>query len=140
MNNYVRGYRDDAGLDIIMDRPITIKPGFQAIELPASYCPGKDEVAFVVSRGSTASKGIFPFSVAIDSGYTGLITTWVYNSTNETQEFKAGDRIFGIVNLKLGKDRVDYMVSRPGKRGVNKLGSSGGQDTCSNVKYKKEVD
>lgn len=123
---YQRGYKDDAGLDIVLDQPLTIKPGFQTIELNAQYTPDEGEVAFLISRGSTAAKGILPISVAIDAGYEGNLTAWVINHTDNTYHFEAGDRVFGIVNLQLGRDRVPFTVVKEGKRGGNKLNSSGG--------------
>lgn len=126
MNNFVRGYQKDAGVDIVLEKMLVIHPGYQAIDLEVKYTPGDKEVAFLVSRGSTANKGIFPIMVAIDTGYEGNITAWVINATDKTWVFHPGDRVFGIVNFKLGEDRVDFKVSKPGERGSNKLGSSGG--------------
>lgn len=127
MTEYVRGYKDDAGVDIVLDRPMLITPGFNKIELNTKYTPGEGEVAFLVPRGSTAAKGIFPIMVAIDTGYDGTLTGFIINATNERYVFKPGDRVFGIVNFKLGKDRVDFTIAKDGKRGSNKLASSGGQ-------------
>lgn len=124
--NFVRGYQKDAGLDIVLKDILLIKPGFQVINLKVNYTPGPNEVAFLVSRGSTANKGIFPIMVAIDTGYEGEITAWVVNASDETRVFLPGDRAFGIVNLKLGEDRADYKVLYTSDRGSNKLGSSGG--------------
>ena len=62
--NFVRGYQKDAGLDIVLKDILLIKPGFQVINLKVNYTPGPNEVAFLVSRGSTANKGIFPIMVA----------------------------------------------------------------------------
>lgn len=126
MNNYVKGYKADAGLDIVLDEILLIQPGFQTITLPATYTPANGEVAFLVPRGSTAAKGIFPIMVAIDAGYTGKITAWVYNMSGERHIFDKGDRVFGIVNLKLGEDRAEFTIAKEGERGNNKLASSGG--------------
>lgn len=129
MSKFIRGYQADAGVDIVLDNHLLIRPGFQRIELNTKYTPGDSEVAFLVSRGSTANKGIFPIMVAIDTGYEGNLTAWVVNATEVTQVFKPGDRAFGIVNFKLGEDRVDFEVAKPNeKRGGNKLASSGGNN------------
>ena len=125
LGEYQRGYRDDAGLDIVLDNDITIIPGFQTFNLHAQYTPEPGEVAFLISRGSTAAKGIFPLSVAIDAGYTGRITAWVFNASGLSHTFKKGDRVFGIVNLQLGRDRVPFRVLKNGERGSRKLNSSG---------------
>ena len=124
-SKYVRGYEKDAGLDIVLNDLLTIKPGFQTIVLPARYTPGDGEVAFLISRGSTAARGIFPIMVAIDTGYEGLITAWVVNTSSHTHRFLPGERVFGIVNLKLGEDRAEFEIMKKGERGSNKLASSG---------------
>jgi len=126
MTQFVRGYQKDAGVDIVLEHPLTIIPGFQAIQLKTQYTPGDGEVAFLISRGSTANKGIFTIMVAIDAGYDGNITAWVFNASGVTHNFCAGERVFAIVNLKLGEDRVQFTVAKEGKRGANKLASSGG--------------
>lgn len=126
MSEFVRGYKKDAGVDIVLDAELVIAPGFQTINLDAEYTPGDGEAAFLVSRGSTAAKGIMPIAVAIDTGFTGKITAWVFNASGRYHTFQKGDRVFGIVNFKLGEDRVDFVVAKPGERGSNKLASSGG--------------
>ena len=128
MSNYVRGYMYDAGVDIVLDKPMVIQPGFNNLELSAKYTPAVGEVAFLVSRSSTATKGIFPIMVAIDADYNGTLSAFVVNATNNTYTFEPGDRVFGIVNLKLGEDRVEFQVAKLGSRGSNKLASSGGQN------------
>jgi len=126
MSNFIRGYQKDAGVDVVLDRSLSIRPGFQIIPLNVKYTPGDGEVAFLVSRGSTANKGIFTLMVAIDTGYVGNITAWVFNTSGITHVFEKGDRVFGIVNFKLGEDRVEFEVAKKGERGINKLASSGG--------------
>ena len=126
LNNYVRGYKNDAGVDIILNDYLTIRPGLNVVELPAQYTPGEGEVAFLVPRGSTAMKGIFPIMVAIDTDYTGIIHGFVVNVTDQTHVWKPGERAFGIVNLKLGQDRVKFEVAKQGKRTDNWNNSSGG--------------
>ena len=126
MNEFVKGYDDDAGEDIVLDDYLDIKPGFSKIILPAQYTPAKGEVAFLVARGSTANVGIFPIAVAIDTGYEGQLTAWIVN-TSERTVFKPGERAFAVVNLKLAPSRgKNVKVARPGQqRGSNKEASSG---------------
>lgn len=126
MEQYTKGYKNDAGLDIVLEKDLTIIPGFQTINLAARYTPAVGEAAIIVPRGSTAAKGIFPITVLIDAGYTGKITAWVFNASGVFHHFKAGDRVFGVVNLKLGEDRAEHTVVNQGERGNKKLGSTGG--------------
>lgn len=132
-SRFVRGYKQDAGVDMVLEEDLVIQPGFQTITLDMKYTPGDGEVAFLISRGSTARKGIFPIMVAIDTGFTGYLSAWVINVSGMVQIFPKGDRVFGVVNLKLGEDRVDFAVAKEGKRGENKLASSGG-NTNGNIK------
>lgn len=128
MDNFERGYEDDAGLDIVLDETLVLEVGLNNVELPCHYTPGKGEVAFLVPRGSTAKLGVFPIMVAIDTGYEGIIHGMIMNLSDRKQVFMAGTRAFGIVNLKLGEDRVDYKITKPGQtRGDKWNGSSGGK-------------
>lgn len=126
MDKFVKGYEDDAGLDIVLDTELIIRPGFNKIELPCHYTPAIGEVAFLVPRSSTAMKGIFPIMVAIDPGYDGIIHGMIVNITENTEVFMPGERAFGIVNFVKGKDRAEYMVAKQGKRGKSWNASSGG--------------
>jgi|LGOV01.1.fsa_nt_gb dUTPase len=128
MSKFIKGYERDAGVDIVLEDVLVIRPGFQRINLKAKYTPSEGHVAFLVSRGSTANKGIFPIMVAIDTDYEGTLTAWVFNSTNTTHAFKPGDRVFSVVNLLLAKDRVEFEISKEGRRGTNKLNSTGGNE------------
>lgn len=126
-HSFVRGYEDDAGDDVIFTEHVMFRPGFNVINLPVQYTPEKDEVAFLVARGSTADKGIFPISVAIDTGYEGTIRAWVVNVSSETVVFNPGERAFSIVNFVKALSRAKNLkVTKPGqKRGTNAVGSSG---------------
>ena len=125
MDKFVKGYAEDAAVDIILDDVLEIAPGYQTVVLPCKFTPGPNEVAFLLARSSTAKKGIFPIPVAIDTGYEGIIHAFVVNTTDRKQVFMPGERAFSIVNLALGKDRVKYDVAKPGKRGTNWNNSSG---------------
>lgn len=130
MNNFVKGYEDDAGVDIILNTVLELVPGMNNIELPCTYTPSKGEVAFLISRGSTAVKGIFPITVAIDTGYTGIIHGMIINMSDRKQVFMPGERVFGIVNLKLGGSRENpkAQIAKLGKRNDNWNNSSGGNN------------
>ena len=128
MNKFVKGYADDAAVDIVLDDILEINPGYQTIVLPCKYTPDPNEVAFLLARSSTAKKGIFPIPVAIDTGYEGIIHAFVVNTTDRKQVFMPGERAFSIVNLVKGKDRVQFEVAKQGKRGSNWNNSSGGNE------------
>jgi len=131
MDNFVKGYISDAAVDIIMTEDGIIQPGFSRIPLPAHYKPYPGEVAIVSARTSTLNAGIFTPIGLIDAGYEGTISAWVFNCSGKNYEYKAGDRLFSVVNLQLAPDRVSKLILNTGDRGENKLGSTGGHNELS---------
>lgn len=128
MDNFVKGYITDAAVDIVMDEDGSILPGFNRVKLPAHYKPSVGEVAIVSARTSTLNAGIFTPIGLIDAEYEGTISAWVFNCSGLIFEYKAGDRLFSVVNLQLAPTRVNYTIEQNGKRGKNNLGSSGGNN------------
>jgi dUTPase len=126
MTNFVKGYVTDAAVDIIMDEDGCIPPGFSRIKLPIGYTPAAGEVAIVSARTSTLNAGIFTPIGLIDPAYEGTISAWVFNCSGLAHEYKAGDRLFSIVNLQLAPTRVKFDVLNTTPRGKNNVGSSGG--------------
>lgn len=126
MNNFIKGYVNDAAVDIVLDEVLELNPGFTTVELPCTFTPLAGEVAFLLARSSTAKKGIFPIPVAIDADYTGIIHAMIYNTTDRKVVFMPGDRAFSIVNLKLGGSRVKSKVAKIGTRYDNWDNSTGG--------------
>ncbi len=126
MHNYIKGYKDDAAVDIIMTKDGEILPGFSKITLPVKYTPHPGEVAVVCPRTSTSNKGIFVSMSLIDANYIGKINVWIFNASGKIINYKAGDRLFSVVNLQLAPTRVDHNVKKSGSRRYNKIGSTGG--------------
>jgi len=126
MDKFVKGYKTDAAVDVVMEEDGHILPGFNRILLPVHYKPREGEVAIVSARTSTLNAGIFTLVGLIDPEYEGTISAWVFNCSGLTYAYKAGDRLFSVVNLQLAKDRVKYKLLSKHKRGKNNLGSSGG--------------
>lgn len=126
-DNFVKGYITDAAVDIVMQEDGSIPSGFSRVQLPIKYTPEYGEVAVVVARTSTQNRGLFAPIGLIDPGYEGTISAWVFN-TNPTQfDYKAGDRLFSIVNLRIAPPRVAFKIVNGFKvRGKNNVGSSGG--------------
>lgn len=129
MDNFIKGYITDAAVDIVMEEDGVIVPGFSRIKLPAHYQPNANEVAIVSARTSVLNVGIFTPIGLIDAGYEGTISAWVFNCTNTNYEYKAGDRLFSVVNLQLAPTRVSHTIlNLVDERGKNKLGSTGGHN------------
>jgi len=125
-HNFVKGYVTDAAVDVVMEEDGQILPGFSRIKLPVGYKPAVGEVAIVSARTSTLNAGIFTPVGLIDADYEGNISAWVFNCSGLTHEYKAGDRLFSVVNLQLAPTRVDHKILNIAPRGKNNLGSSGG--------------
>ncbi len=126
MDNFVKGYITDAAVDVVMDQDGVIPPGFSRIKLPAHYRPNVGEVAMVSARTSALNAGIFTPVGLIDPEYEGTISAWVFNCSGLNYEYKAGDRLFSVVNLQVAPTRVKHSIVRNEARGKNNLGSSGG--------------
>jgi dUTPase len=128
ITNFVKGYFDDAAVDIMMEEDGIIPPGFSRVKLPVTYRPDRGEVAIVSARTSTLNAGIFTPIGLIDPGYEGNISAWVFNCSGINYTYKAGDRLFSVVNLVLAPVRAQYEVINTTRRGKNNVGSSGGHD------------
>ena len=127
MDNFVKGYITDAAVDIVMEEDGIIILGFSRINLPANYKPNVGEVAMVSARTSVLNAGIFTPVGLIDAGYEGTISAWVFNCSGKNYEYKAGDRLFSVVNLQLAPTRVNHAIFYPDdKRAGRNLGSTGG--------------
>lgn len=126
---YVKGYMTDAALDVVMVEGGVIPPGFSRVKLPVKYKPALGEVAIVSARTSALNAGIFTPIGLIDPEYDGYISAWVFNCSGVNYNYAPGDRIFSVVNLKLAPDRMPFTaLNITGKRGTNKLGSTGGHN------------
>lgn len=122
---FIRGYEDDAGSDIIIDKIVKL-PAFQTtiIELPVKYNPPKGTLAYLVQRTSAAKKGILVSGSPIDPGYEGNLYAICMNSTPYDVEFKPGDSFCQLVTYPLGH-APKCKVKKPGqKRGTGAFGSS----------------
>lgn len=126
MDNFVKGYVTDAAVDVVMEEGGVIIPGFSRIKLPAHYKPQVGEVALVSARTSTLNAGIFTPVGLIDPEYEGTISAWVFNCSGIAYAYKAGDRLFSVVNLQLAPTRVRHQILVDGQRGRKNLGSTGG--------------
>ena len=110
MDKFVKGYETDAAVDIIMSKGGNIPPGFSRIKLPAHYKPNLGEVAIVSARTSTLNAGIFTPIGLIDPEYEGTISAWVFNCSGLDYHYKAGDRLFSVINLVVAPPRAAYEV------------------------------
>lgn len=119
-----RAHRNDAGADVYIMRDIRILSqmtvaiplGF-GLKLPDGYA------AFIYPRSSLSKRGIVCQLPPIDSGYRGEIHAIVTNTSNETCQFKEGDRIGQLVVLPIVI--ADFVTDEEEGRGAGAFGSTG---------------
>ena len=122
-----KAYPFDAGYDVYLTKDLTIPPK-EMIQFKLGFAveihPG--EMLTIRSRSSAKRKGVFCCDSTCDAGYTGQISAFIINYSNNTQEFKAGDRIVQIVwhNIPHTFKLVEGQLSES-TRGTRGFGSSG---------------
>lgn len=124
-----RARRGDAGLDLAIQEDAIVQPNetkyFPAgvkLKLPNGF------VGEVISRSSTARRGLCVTSTAIDQNYTGEISSIVMNYTDKPIEIKKGDHLAQLIlkqyYLFANEDMLGLNEDR-GERLEQKFGSSG---------------
>jgi dUTPase len=122
---FIKGYKDDAGCDIIIDKSAKL-PAFQTtiIELPVRFNPPMGTLAYLVQRTSAAKKGILVSGSPIDPGYEGKIYAICMNTTPYDVEFKSGESFCQLVVYPM-ENGPDCPIKNPDKkRGTGAFGSS----------------
>lgn len=121
-------YPGDAGMDLTVIEPITLKPGMAAdvptglsIELPLGFW-GR-----ITGRSSTLRKrGLLVNEGVIDQGYRGPLFVYVKNLNGRTAEVKPGDRLAQLIVAPLVRPEVMEVEELGASvRGNNGFGSSG---------------
>lgn len=123
-------YTGDAGWDLVVSRPCTIKAGETAdvhtdlyMDMPPST------FARIVGRSSTLRKHHLMVNEGIiDNGYTGELFVCVHNLGNTDFRVKKGMRLAQIIFHTIEDVRwseVDEIEISPNKRGNNGFGSTG---------------
>lgn len=120
-----KGYKRDAGNDIILDRDVIFPAKMLSIvrlgklphPLPPTVC------GIVVPRSSAALKGIFISNCPIDSDYDGDIHAIVYNTSDDTVYYKAGEAFCQLVIYKIVYDE-SVKERKQGIRGDGAFGST----------------
>lgn len=119
----VKGYKDDAGLDVVLSEDVTFLPrSTSVINLHIRHTPEPGTMSQVVSRTSAAIKGLYTSNSPIDAGYTGEIHAICHNASNDIIEYKTGESFCQIVSMPIIQH--DAESKREGARGENALGSS----------------
>jgi len=125
---FERGYQNDAGIDIVLDKDVTLYAGrVQIIDLNVVYTPQSNTFAYLVARTSAAKNGIIVQSCPIDADYTGTINAIVFNAGTENVKYKAGSSFCQLVIVPLVRDfhlEEVVCIKKEGRRTNGAFGST----------------
>ena len=127
-SQFVKGYVDDAGIDICLKEKVTFMPmSSQNICLKVKITPKENEMAILCSRTSAAAKGLVVAMCPIDPNYCGEVTAIVHNVSNNIITYERGESFCQVVTIPVNQTNVtNVSVKKEGKRTDGKLGSTGG--------------
>lgn len=124
-DKFVKGYFDDAGTDIILDKDATFMPmSSTSFDLNVNITPEQLTMGVLLARTSAAHKGLIVSMCPIDPNYTGNVMAIVHNISNNIIEYKKGESFCQFVILPFVNNE-DVNVKRAGKRSSGRLGSTG---------------
>ena len=126
-SRFIKGYQDDAGIDIILLEDVTFMPmTTTSFGLKVNITPSEGQMSLLCARTSAANQGLVVAMCPIDPNYTGEVTAIVHNVSNHIIKYKKGESFCQFVTVKT--DRVNNMVGgvkNEGKRSDGKRGSTG---------------
>ena len=127
---FKKGYKNDAGYDVILQKTIVFKPNtMTSINLDVKCTPKKGTCAMLISRTSAAKQGLIVSMCPIDADYTGNITAIVFNASDKEITYLKGQAFAQLVFIKLAKStlqKVDIEIKNKNKKRTNgKFGSTG---------------
>lgn len=126
-NRFVKGYFDDAGVDIVLDKDVVLLPlSTQAVDLNVNVKPDEGTMSYLCARTSAANKGLIVAQCPIDPNFAGTVTAIVHNISNDVVIYKKGDSFCQVVTVDFGSSNLNTppVVKRAGKRSYGKLGST----------------
>lgn len=120
---FAKGYFDDAGVDIILDRDVTFLPmSTTNFDLNIHIIPEDGQMGLLCARTSAAVKGLSVAMCPIDPNFSGNWTAIVHNVSNQIIEYKAGESFCQYVIVKMVRQLAP--VKKSGKRSSSKLGGT----------------
>lgn len=122
---FIKGYKDDAGVDIILNEDVVFMPmSTTTVDLNVQITPKLNHMAFLCARTSAAAQGLSIAPCPIDPNYTGNVTAIVHNVSNNIITYKAGEAFCQYVMFKINTAK-DVCCRKKGKRTTSKLGGTG---------------
>lgn len=123
-DRFAKGYMEDAGVDVILDRDVTFLPmSTTSVELNVQITPKENEMSFLCARTSAANKGLSVATCPIDANYSGNVSAIVHNMSNTVITYKKGEAFCQYVTCKIIVNR-DTKCKKEGKRTVSKFGGT----------------
>lgn len=122
---FSKGYKEDAGTDIILTEDITFMPmSTKTVNLRVVITPKEGEMAFLLARTSAANKGLCVAMCPIDPFYTGDVLAIVHNVSHNVINYKVGEAFCQVVTVPIVY-AVDGKTRKEGKRSDSNLGGTG---------------
>lgn len=124
--DFVKGYKDDAGADVILHKHVEIMPmSTCTFDLDVCVTPKEGEMAVLCSRTSAAAKGLIVSMCPIDPNYNGHVMAIVHNVSNDIICYEPGESFCQVVMIPIHGHPFPHSVKKEGKRTNGKLGSTG---------------
>lgn len=125
-SEYMKGYKDDAGMDIVCKKKYTFLPmSTTTVDLEVKYIPKEGEMGLLCARTSAANKGLSVAMCPIDPGYTGNIFAIVHNVSNDIIEYDQGESFAQLIVVKFEQpDNLDVTIKKQGKRTDSNFGGT----------------
>lgn len=127
MCNFCKGYKFDAGYDVILKDKVIFRPhSTTIIDLGVVFTPNENEMGFLCSRTSAAAKGLIVSQCPIDTDYNGTINAIVHNVSNDNVIYDKGESFCQLVVTPIIlPQNIDCIIKKEGRRSSGKFGSTG---------------
>lgn len=121
----MKGYKDDAGIDIILTKPVVFMPmSTQSVPMEISFTPEEGKMGFLCARTSAAIRGLTVAVCPIDPNYSGEVIAIVSNVSNQIVSYEVGESFCQLVEIPF-VNHDEISCRKEGKRSDGKLGSTG---------------
>lgn len=119
-----KGYKNDAGVDVIVDKDITFPAKKMTVfPLGVKITPNKNRMAIIAPRSSYAAKGLLICNCPVDADYTGEIHAIVFNAGDEDVVCRADEAFCQILMVKI--QTIKIKPRKKGRRRNHSFGSTG---------------
>lgn len=126
LSNFRRGYKRDAGTEIVLTEDITFEPlSTTTYNLKVNIIPPKGYYGMLIARTSAAKQGLNVAMCPIDPDYTGDCTAIVHNISNNKITYHKGEAFCQVVIVPFKQLKGSIKIKKEGRRSDGKLGSTG---------------